>query len=78
MKYPEWALEKRVQGITEVAVTIRRDGTVKDAKIVQTSGYDRLDSAAIFAVKRIRIRIQGQDPSLPVFGWQGVRVQYRL
>lgn len=47
-------------------------------KLNNLSGNDRLDSVALLAVRRIRIRLYGSDPSRPVLGWQNVRVQYRL
>ncbi len=78
LEYPEWALEERVEGITEVTVMIGRDGTVIDSRILQTSGNDRLDSAALHAARGIRIRIHGPDPSRQDFGWHSVRIRYKL
>jgi len=51
MTYPQPAKQQKQQGEVLVTVLLRRDGTVLDARIAQSSGYPLLDDAAIKAVR---------------------------
>jgi protein TonB len=42
-----WAVRHHEQGTVDVSLTIGIDGTVKDEKIIRSSGFVDLDSAAL-------------------------------
>ncbi|HVM78590.1 MAG TPA: energy transducer TonB [Stellaceae bacterium] len=51
LSYPQTAKQQKQQGEVVVTVLLRRDGTVLDAQVAQSSGYPLLDDAAIKAVR---------------------------
>jgi periplasmic protein TonB len=53
-KYPIESRRKREQGTVVLAVTLGPDGTVADLALAKSSGFERLDKAALDAVKRWR------------------------
>ena len=48
--YPRPAAERGLEGTTLLRVTVRRDGTVEDVRVVETSGSPLLDEEAAAAV----------------------------
>ena len=50
--YPRVSLRRKEQGRVILEVLILKDGTVGEIRIKQSSGYPRLDQAALKAVKR--------------------------
>jgi protein TonB len=52
--YPTEARRAREQGTVKLLVLVGTDGTVKDIQITGSSGSQRLDHAALSAVKRWR------------------------
>ena len=52
-KYPPKALENGEEGIVKLAVTVDADAVVKDVIIIQSSGSEILDKAAINAAKKV-------------------------
>jgi protein TonB len=57
--YPEQARQFGLQGRTKVAVTIDANGSVIDARVVASSGYDVLDSAALSSARMWRFTPPG-------------------
>jgi len=55
-RYPIESRRKREQGTVLLALTVGRDGCVENIRIARSSGFDRLDKAALDAVKRWRWR----------------------
>jgi TonB family protein len=51
-EFPRELALKLEQGDVMVAFTIRRDGTVKDVKIVKRSGFARFDANVVAAIRR--------------------------
>ena len=51
MAYPQAAKKQKQQGEVVVTVLLRRDGTVLDARVAQSSGFPMLDDAAVKAVR---------------------------
>jgi len=45
--YPRTSLLQNEQGVVELAFTVTEAGAVKDVTVTQSSGYGRLDKAAI-------------------------------
>ena len=53
-RYPHESRRKREQGTVVLMVLLGIDGSVADLSISQSSGYERLDRAALTAVRRWR------------------------
>lgn len=53
-RYPLDSRRKREQGTVVLALVLGLDGTVADISISKSSGFDRLDNAALSAVRRWR------------------------
>jgi periplasmic protein TonB len=50
-RYPRELLERRIYSTVYVRITVRKDGTLKNAELVRTSGYKSLDDSALRALK---------------------------
>ena len=50
-KYPRIARRKGYQGTVLIEVLVNREGRVKDARLLQSSGHSILDKAALGSVK---------------------------
>ncbi len=55
-KYPKVSLMRKEVGTVWLTLTVTAEGFAKDVQVKQTSGYPRLDKAALEAVKRWRFR----------------------
>lgn len=62
--YPFFARIFGEEGTTEVSFTVLADGTVQDASVSNTSGYDRLDDAAVECVSAWHYRPGIKDGEL--------------
>lgn len=62
--YPFFARIFGEEGTTELAFTVLADGTVSGIKIAKSSGYDRLDDAAVDCVSRWHYRPAIKDNAL--------------
>ncbi|NLC23440.1 MAG: energy transducer TonB, partial [Oxalobacter sp.] len=51
-EYPERSIQRNEAGQVSVRVVVGTDGRVHDARIVSSSGFDRLDHAALKAARR--------------------------
>ncbi len=51
-KYPLLSRKNREEGVVYILVKLSKSGDVENAKIIESSGYNNLDSAALNAVKR--------------------------
>ena len=51
-KYPKRAQKMRHQGIVEVSFLFKRDGNVRDVKVIKSSGFETLDEAAVELINR--------------------------
>ncbi len=60
LNYPDEARRKRLSGTLVISVAVRRDGTVEQVRIIQSSGVPLLDSTA----QRI-VRLAEPFPPLP-------------
>ncbi len=52
-RYPQRERRRRHEGRSVIAFTLHRNGSISDIRIVTSSGYPRLDRAAMAAVKKI-------------------------
>jgi periplasmic protein TonB len=55
-RYPRIAQQRSIQGDVGLEISIDSDGNVTNVSVVETSGNESLDNAAISAVKRSNIR----------------------
>jgi TonB family protein len=55
-RYPFFARLFGREGVSELAFTVRADGSVGDLKVAKSSGYDSLDDAAKACVRHWRYR----------------------
>lgn len=55
-KYPKLSLRRKEVGTVWLTLTVTAEGFAKDVRVKETSGYARLDKAALEAVKRWRFR----------------------
>lgn len=53
-RYPAESRRRREQGVVVLAVVLGLDGTVADISVSESSGHDRLDRAALSAVRHWR------------------------
>ena len=51
-KYPKRAQKMRHQGVVEVSFVFKKDGTVRDVKVIKSSGFETLDEAAVELINR--------------------------
>ena len=51
-KYPKRAEKMRHQGVVEVSFLYKKDGTVRDVKVIKSSGFETLDEAAVELINR--------------------------
>ncbi len=76
--YPRRAKRRQQQGVTKVGFTLNKNGVIANLRIVQSSGFSRLDNATLQAVKQV-----GRFPAFPAgITKQSIRyiipVSYRL
>lgn len=60
-RYPRIAQQRGIQGEVGLEISIDNDGNVTNVKVIESSGNDSLDSAAIAAVNRSNIKQYMQD-----------------
>ena len=59
--YPKLSRKRKEQGTVQLLLLVKRDGQVADIKIQHSSGFDRLDQAAVQAVKKWQFTPAKQD-----------------
>lgn len=75
--YPVLSRRLREQGVVKLRVHVTAEGTAGEVTLHASSGHERLDKAALDAVKRWRFR-PVQQAGTPVAGWVIVPVQFEL
>ncbi len=64
-EYPAEARERGWQGSVVVQITVDSGGAVREARVLRSSGYGILDSAAVQAARAWRFEpLQGQDQAV--------------
>lgn len=53
-KYPRQARRKRREGTVRIAFQLSRDGAISNLRVVQSSGIEQLDKAALNAVRKVQ------------------------
>ncbi len=75
--YPPAARRLGEEGVVIVGVWVLPDGQVGDARIEASSGFTRLDAAAVEQARRWRLKAATRD-TVPFAQWYSVRVVFRL
>ena len=75
--YPPASRRAGEQGTAVFSVLVDPSGHPKDVKVQSSSGYDRLDQAAIEAIRRWSFNPAMRD-SQKVEAWTSVRVKFQL
>jgi protein TonB len=67
-----------VEGAVTIELRVGPDGRVREARVQRSSGFPRLDAAALEEARRVwRLQPATFDGS-PVEAWHAVRVSFRL
>ena len=74
-KYPDVACARRWAGMGIFRCKLRPDGTVLSVEVLESTGYEILDQAAIAALRQWRFKVHGGDlVRIPItFAMGGVR-----
>ena len=72
LRYPKAAYDKRLEGRTDVALIIERDGTVTGVKVKNSSGSEDLDAEAVRVISKSPKWVPG------VQNGKTIRVAYML
>lgn len=76
--YPAASIRNEEEGTLTLTLLVRTDGRVGDARVVLSSGHQRLDIAAVEEAKR-RWRLQpAMRGNIPVEQWLTLKVIFRL
>jgi TonB family protein len=75
--YPETELRAKHTGIVKLNLLINTDGHAKKSKIVESSGFSRLDQAAIGFFGRCRFN-PAMSNGVPVESWSSVNYKWTI
>ncbi|MDR0247965.1 MAG: energy transducer TonB [Burkholderiales bacterium] len=75
--YPFQSRRLREQGVVQLRVHVTAEGYASEVALHTSSGYERLDKAAVDAVKRWQFR-PARRAGTPVAGWVVVPVRFEL
>jgi|GEM_PF-2280610 len=76
-KYPETSVRLNEEGTTLLSFKVMTDGSVSDVTVAKSSGYPRLDEAAVSCVGRWHYSPQKVDGNPVEASWQS-NVQWKL
>lgn len=76
-RYPDVARRRGWEGVVRVRVAVAADGTVASVSVVESSGHDVLDAAALDVARAWRIAPAVRD-GVPADGTIDVPVRFRL
>ncbi|HVU20953.1 MAG TPA: TonB family protein [Rhizomicrobium sp.] len=75
--YPEVSVRLNEEGTTLLSFKVMTDGSVSDVTVAKSSGYSRLDDAAVSCASRWHYKPQTVDGTPVVASWQA-NVQWKL
>lgn len=64
-EYPRTARRKGIEGTVVVSIDVKPDGTCANAQILESSGCEALDDAAIEAIRKWRYEAHPGEPASP-------------
>jgi periplasmic protein TonB len=77
-EYPPTARRLGQEGTVVLLIYVQVDGKVGDVKVQKTSGFDKLDEAAVREAKRSWRFIPAKEGNTPVAEWGQFAVTFRL
>jgi protein TonB len=77
-RYPSPDIREGNEGNADVEVYVLPNGRVADARIVRSSGFERLDQSAIEEAKRNWRLVPATRDGVPFAQWYKVRVTFKL
>lgn len=77
-RYPSPDIREGNEGNADVEVYVLPNGRVGDARIVRSTGFERLDQSAIEEAKRNWRLVPATRDGVPIAQWYKVRVTFRL
>jgi protein TonB len=75
--YPEVSVRLNEEGTTTLSMKVMPDGSVTNVTVAKSSGYSRLDDAAVSCAGRWRYKPASQDGNPVEMNWQA-NVQWKL
>jgi protein TonB len=76
-RYPRASIRRGEEGLVVVEARVLAGGRTAEARVVESSGHDRLDQAALEAVRRARFRPARRDGQA-VASWVTVPIRFAL
>jgi periplasmic protein TonB len=76
--YPAASIRLEEEGVVELSIYVLRDGRIGDIRVAKSSGYPRLDRAAVEEARRhwrLQPAIRGDEA---IDAWGSFRVVFRL
>lgn len=77
-EYPPTSRRLGEEGSVVLQVLVRADGSVQDGKIQKSSGFPRLDEAALKHALRAWRFTPGTEDGAPVTTWHSVKVTFKI
>jgi protein TonB len=77
-RYPSWDTSEGNEGNVDVELYVLPNGRVGDARIVRSSGFERLDQSTIDEAKRNWRLLPATRDGVPFAQWYKVRVTFKL
>ena len=77
-RYPSWDKGEGNQGNVDVEVYVLENGRVGNARIVRSSGFERLDQSALDEAKRNWRLLPATRDGVPIAQWYKIRVTFKL
>jgi len=77
-RYPSWDKGEGNQGNVDVELYVLPNGRVGDARIVRSSGFERLDQSTLDEAKRNWRLLPATRDGVPFAQWYKVRVTFKL
>ena len=78
ISYPESARTRNSQGQVSLSLTIGRDGSVCDVKLLKSSGDESLDNEAVRVVEAMPKWSPGKQRGIPVRTYFVLPVKFKL
>ena len=75
--YPMLSRKRKEQGTVWMLLLVSKDGLVTELKLKKTSGFDRLDQAALQAVKKWKFQ-PARQPGQPIDYWYELPLKFSL
>lgn len=76
-KYPAMSWRLGEQGVVLVSILVGTDGTVKEVRLAKSSGFERLDQAAMADAQKLRF-LPGKVDGVPQAMWRDKPFNYQL